>query len=228
MKGWKDPSSYRRGSNKMNATIGFCIFELVEIPNFSLNFQFWFFGPSLLTKGVMPVKNGKREHHHWILNIRTSLGTKIQLKLTVLIFYWPNLPKKGISSQKQKNRTCMYIPGCYVIYQTFMNGGWQTHQYFNVSSPSSHRDNYFGRCSSELAQLVPLPYSWGRSNHYSERLHDFSVTISSCYIDVYVNSFFPPTARLWNSLPIECFALTYDLSAFKPRIKRHLLTAGSF
>ena len=33
--------------------------------------------------------------------------------------------------------------------------------------------------------------------------------------DVYVNSFFPRTTRLWNSLPIECFLLTYDLSSFK-------------
>ena len=39
-----------------------------------------------------------------------------------------------------------------------------------------------------------------------------------CCKDVYVNSFFPRTARLWNSLPIECFPLTYDLSGFKCRI----------
>ena len=84
------------------------------------------------------------------------------------------------------------------------------------------------RCSSELAQLVPLLYSQGRSTCYSDRLHDFSVTIPRCYKDVYVNSFFPRTARLWNSLPIECFPLTCDLSGFKSRINRHLLTVGSF
>ena len=39
------------------------------------------------------------------------------------------------------------------------------------------------------------------------RLHDFSVTIPRCYENVYVNSFFPCTARLWNSLPIECLPL---------------------
>ena len=74
---------------------------------------------------------------------------------------------------------------------------------------------YFGRCSSELGELVPRPYSRGRSTRYSDRLHDFSVTIPRCYKDVYVNSFFPRTARLWNSLPIECFPLIYDLSGFK-------------
>ena len=31
---------------------------------------------------------------------------------------------------------------------------------------------YFGRCLSELAHLVPLPYSRGRSTRYSDRLHD--------------------------------------------------------
>ena len=30
-----------------------------------------------------------------------------------------------------------------------------------------------GRCSFELFQLIPLPYSRGRSTRYSDRLHDF-------------------------------------------------------
>ena len=44
---------------------------------------------------------------------------------------------------------------------------------------------------------------------------DFSVTIPRCYKDVYDNSFFPRIARPWNSLPIECIPLTYDLNGFK-------------
>ena len=98
----------------------------------------------------------------------------------------------------------------------------------NVPSLSLFFRYYFGRCSSELAQLVPYRYFRGRSTRYSDRLHDFSVTIPRCYKDVYVSSFFPRTARLWTSLPIECFPLTYDLSGFKSRINRHLLTIGSF
>ena len=97
----------------------------------------------------------------------------------------------------------------------------------NVASLSLSYRYYFGRFSSELAQLVPLPFSRGRSTRYSDRLHDFSVTSPRCDKDVYVNSFFPRTAKLWNYLPIECFSLTYDLSGFKSRINRHLLTAGS-
>ena len=79
-----------------------------------------------------------------------------------------------------------------------------------------------------LAQLVPLSFSRGRSTHYSDRLYDFSVNIPRWYKDVYVNNFFFCTARLWNSLPIECFPLTYDLSGLKSRINRHLLTVVSF
>ena len=98
----------------------------------------------------------------------------------------------------------------------------------NVASLSLFCSYYFGKCSSELAQLIPLPYSQGRSTRYSDRLHDFSVTIPRCYKNVYVKSFFLRTARLWNSLPIEFFSLTYNLNGFKSRINRHLLTVGSF
>ena len=90
-----------------------------------------------------------------------------------------------------------------------------------VASLSLFYRYYFVRCSSELAQLVPFPYSRGRSTRYSDTLHDFTVTIHRCYKDVYVNSFFPHTATLWNSLPIECFPLTYNLNGFKCRISRH-------
>ena len=56
--------------------------------------------------------------------------------------------------------------------------------------PLAHRHNvarlrllyryYFGKCSSELAQLVPLPFSGERSASYSDRLPDFSVIIPRC------------------------------------------------
>ena len=102
--------------------------------------------------------------------------------------------------------------------------------------PLAHHQNvaslfyryYFGRCSSELAQLIPLPFSRGRSTRYSDRLHDFSVIIPRCYKDVCVSSFFPRTVRLWNFLPLECFLLNADLNGFKSRSNRHLLTVGCF
>ena len=54
----------------------------------------------------------------------------------------------------------------------------------NVTSLSLFYRYYFGTCSSELLQLVSLPYSRERSTHYSDKLHDFSVTIPRCYKDV--------------------------------------------
>ena len=66
----------------------------------------------------------------------------------------------------------------------------------NVASLSLFYRYYFGRCSSELAQLVPLSFSRGRSTRYSDRLDDLSVTIPRCYKNVYVNSVFSRTARL--------------------------------
>ena len=92
----------------------------------------------------------------------------------------------------------------------------------NVSSLSLFYRYYFCRPLSELTQKVPLPYTRRKSTRYSDRLHDFSVTIPRFYKDVYANSFFPRTAKLWISLPVECSHLTYDL------INRHLLSAGSF
>ena len=52
---------------------------------------------------------------------------------------------------------------------------------FTVESLNIFYRYCFGSCSSELAQLVPLPYSQGRSTRYSDKLHDFSVTIPRCY-----------------------------------------------
>ena len=87
---------------------------------------------------------------------------------------------------------------------------------------------YFGRYLSELAQRVPLLYSRGSFTCYSDRFHDFTVTIPRCYKDAYVNSFFRCTVRPWNSLTIECFPLTYNLNGFKAKINRHLLSVRSF
>ena len=64
----------------------------------------------------------------------------------------------------------------------------------NISSLSLFYRYYFGRCSG-LVQLVPVPYSRGRSTRYCDRLHDFFLS----FLDVSrmsVNSFFPCTARL--------------------------------
>ena len=68
--------------------------------------------------------------------------------------------------------------------------------HWNVASLNLFYRYYFGRCSSELAQLVPLRFSRVRWTPHFDRLHHFSVTIPRCYKDVYIYSFFPCMARL--------------------------------
>ena len=67
---------------------------------------------------------------------------------------------------------------------------------------------YIVRCSFELDQLVSLSYSRESFTCYSDRLQDFFI------------SFFPRTTSFWNSLPIEFFLLTYNLSGLNSRINR--------
>ena len=85
---------FRFKTERVNTTIEFCIFELNQVPNFSLNRQFWFFRPSLPKKVFLVKKGGKKEHHHWMLHIRINPGTIFQLKLTILIS-WNKFSQKG-------------------------------------------------------------------------------------------------------------------------------------
>ena len=75
----------------------------------------------------------------------------------------------------------------------------------NVASLSLFYRYYFSKCSSEFAQLVPLPFFWGMSTPYFERLPDFSVTIpirismlTVCFLaQVYSGIFCTWNAFLW-------------------------------
>ena len=49
------------------------------------------------------------------------------------------------------------------------------------------------------------------SSGHSDRLYGSSVTIPRYYQGFYVNSFFPCTVRLQDSVLAECFPLIYDL-----------------
>ena len=89
------------------------------------------------------------------------------------------------------------------------------------------------KCLSELAELnlsepVPCFSTHGRSILCSNRLLHFPVTFHKYFHkDIYINSFFLYTNKLWNSLSAECFPLTYYLKGFKFRVNMHLLSLGS-
>ena len=86
----------------MNTIIEFCIFELISLgTKFQLKFIILIFWTKFVKKGVIPVKNRKTEHQHWILHIRISLCTKFQLKLTSMIF-WTKFAEKGCFQSKME------------------------------------------------------------------------------------------------------------------------------
>ena len=95
----------------------------------------------------------------------------------------------------------------------------------NVTSLSHICSNYIGRCTPDLTGQVLLPCSRGRSTCYSDRLHDFSVIVPRCLrMFIYLNSFFPCTAKLWNFVCANCFLLTYDLNSRKSKVNGQLLS----
>ena len=103
-----------------------------------------------------------------------------------------------------------------------------SHHGLNAASLSLFCRCCFGRWSSEQAELFLLPYLSGRSTRYFNRWHESFVTIFKCYKDVYVSSFFPRRARLWNSLPAGWFPLNYDPNGFKDVMSKFIYFAGCF
>ena len=69
-------------------------------------------------------------------------------------------------------------------------------------------------------------YSHRKTTH-SDRLCHFPVIIPGCCKDDHVNSFFPATFGLCNSVPTEHFSLIYDLNDHKFRFNGTLLYLGS-
>ena len=63
-------------------------------------------------KRVFPIKNKKTEHHHWILHVRISVGTKFQLKVTILMF-WTELSQKGYFHSKKKKKWAASLNSAY-------------------------------------------------------------------------------------------------------------------
>ena len=87
---------------------------------------------------------------------------------------------------KLQKQTCRTVgPSLTASLETLARHG-------NVTSLSLFYRYYLGRCSSVLAQLVPLPFSRRRSTRYSDRLHDFSVTITrmlqGCLCQLFLSS----------------------------------------
>ena len=93
----------------------------------------------------------------------------------------------------------------------------------NVASQQNYFDVHLN-----CGRIVSIPYSCRRFTLCSDIFDDFYVLFPRWYNYVYINSFFPRTARLWNSLFAECFPFTYDLKGFQSRVGRHLSSLFGF
>ena len=92
----------------------------------------------------------------------------------------------------------------------------------DVASLSLFYRYYHAKCSSELQGLVPSSWLPVRSTRFSKKSHPFSVVVPRFKHNFYANSFFPRTAKLWNSLPADCFPHSYNLGVFKSNVNKYL------
>ena len=113
---------------------------------------------------------------------------------------WPGDPSYFLNMvDKLQKRVCSSVGSTLAAFLKPL-----THCKNEPSLSHFHR-YYFIRCSSELAELVPLPYSRDRFTRYSDFSHDFSITIPRFYIRCQCQRFFHQTAGLWNSCLLNTF-----------------------
>lgn len=91
-----------------------------------------------------------------------------------------------------------YKDSCVRLLVLICCFSWTLEYHQNVASTNLFCSYYFGRCLSELTELVPLNSHW-RFSCYCNKFFDFPVTICLCYENVCVTSFFLHTAKPWNS-----------------------------
>ena len=96
-------SYFQSKTDKIDTTIEFCIFELVFVSNLTLNKQFWIFTKFAQERYLW----SKTEKLNNIIEFRLfKLDLVPNFSLNGQFwFFWPDLPKKGFSSLKQKKQT---------------------------------------------------------------------------------------------------------------------------
>ena len=86
---------------KLNISIEFCIFELVEVPNFGINWKFWFFGTNLSKKGISSWK-----WNNWTSPLHSACSNypEYQIPLYTNKFeFWDQIcPKRVFSVEKER------------------------------------------------------------------------------------------------------------------------------
>ena len=123
-------------TKNVNTTTEFYVFELVQVTNFGLNWQFWFFRPNLPERGFQS-ETKKSKHHHLMMHIWINLRTKFQLNLQLWCFE-PNLPMVFLVKSRKIALVRVFM---FITILNFSARVRPTQRCFNVSSFSSRRDN---------------------------------------------------------------------------------------
>ena len=106
----------------------------------------------------------------YILSIMPYMGSTVVMSgLVTLVAIW--------SCLDSKNKNAVWLLLCFFSWTLGLSRKWGQLKSFLLLLL------WYCRCSTELAQLVPFPFSWGRYTHYSIDCM-ISVTISRCYKDV--------------------------------------------
>ncbi|CAG9820609.1 unnamed protein product [Phaedon cochleariae] len=66
---------------------------------------------------------------------------------------------------------------------------------------------FHGKCSSVISAIIPSLAIPIRRTRQAQSAHPFVVNLERCRTALYQDSFIHRTARLWNSLPVECIPL---------------------
>ena len=148
--------------------------------------------------------------------------SQIRPKMEYCCHIWSGASKSSLSSLDKVQRRLRRLVGDNL---------------FSTLQPLSHRRNvaslslfyryYNGKCSQELHEMVPHLKTFGRSTRYSSRVqenHPHFLHVDGIFPKYHMNSFFPRTTSLWNTLPAQCFPDDYNLQKFKENVNTFLLT----
>ena len=147
--------------------------------------------------------------------------SQIRPRMEYCCHIWAGSPKCSLSCLDRVQRRMRWLIGDAL---------------FKTLQPLSHRRNvaslsllyryYSGKCSEELHQLVPPPKVFGKDTRlamHTRQNHPHTLEVpdsmKKCF---HANSFFPRTVKLWNSLPSDCFPLSYNIDKFKKKVNQHL------
>ena len=106
-------------TEKWNIIIEFRLFKLVLVPNFSLNWQFWFFWPDLPKKGFSGLKQKKWTPHifYIILHIQIILVRNFSSNWQFW-FFGPNSSEKAFPVESRKSEYHHGIPHIWISLGT--------------------------------------------------------------------------------------------------------------